>query len=188
MARNGVVLLIARLAALLAVLAAAPSFAQEADEAVQLAFRAMEQRIRAEYEHNVRGIAQQVLSSGAPASRIEVFQGRLKHLTYNRAAMVAYCIAEAERDRPPTAPPVPWSQNLVLTTCVEEKVGALQKFQQLSAYADFFFPERIEACGERSRLPEREKVLKPYGFLMLDQPRLYDFARYNACLMTQPGG
>jgi hypothetical protein len=78
-------------------------------------------------------------------------------------------------------------RNLVLTTCVDDKVGQLQKFSQLAAYADFFFPERIEICGEQSRAPEHEQVLRPYGFLMLDDPRLYDFARYNECLMKQPG-
>ena len=48
----------------------------------------------------------------------------------------------------------------------------------------FFFPARIEPCGEQSRLPEREKILAPYEFLQLDEPKLYDFARYNECLMT----
>jgi len=116
-----------------------------------------------------------------------VFQRRLKALAYNRAVLVAYCIADAERDRPPNAPHVPMERNLVLTTCVDDKVGQLQKFSQLAAYADFFFPERIEICGEQSRAPEHEQVLRPYGFLMLDDPRLYDFARYNECLMKQPG-
>ena len=78
-------------------------------------------------------------------------------------------------------------QNLVLTTCVDEKVGQLQKFSQLAAYADFFFPERIESCGKLSRSPEREKILRPYDFLVLDEPRLYDFVRYNECLMKKPG-
>jgi len=76
-------------------------------------------------------------------------------------------------------------QNLVLTTCVDDKVGQLQKFSQLAAYADFFFPARIESCGVQSRSPEREQVLRPYGFLSLDEPRLYDFARYNECLMKR---
>src|SRR5437868_15170798 len=106
-------------------------------------------------------------------------------LAYNRAVLVAYCIADAERDRPPTAPPIPMERNLVLTTCVEDKVGQLQKFSQLAAYADFFFPERIETCGEQSRLPAREHALMPYGFLSLDDPRLYDFVRYNECLMKR---
>ena len=189
MGSSGVVLRLSCLAALLILLAPIlPSHAQQVDEeALQRAYRALEPRMRAEYEHHLRGIAEQVLSSGAPASKIEFFQQRLKLLTHNRAAIVAYCIAETEQDRPPTATPVPLSQNLVLITCVEEKVGQLQKFQDRSAFADLFFPERVEACGERARLPEREKVLKPYSFLTLDQSKLYDFGRYNACLMT-PGG
>ena len=71
-----------------------------------------------------------------------------------------------------------------MTTCVEIKVGQLQKFSQLAAYADFFFPERIAPCGEQSRLPEQEKMLAPYAFLQIDEPKLYDFPRYNECLMT----
>jgi hypothetical protein len=145
----------------------------------------MEPRIRAEYEFHLAGVARQVLGSGAPASKIEFFQKRLKVLTYNRSVLVATCIADAEKGRPPNAPPIPMGQNLVLTTCVDEKVGQLQKFSQLAAYADFFFPERIESCGVQSRSPEREQVLKPYGFLSLEEARLYDFARYNECLMKR---
>jgi hypothetical protein len=39
-------------------------------------------------------------------------------------------------------------------------------------------------CGETSRLPEHEKLLPPYQFLQLAEPKLYDFARYNQCLMA----
>ena len=61
----------------------------------------------------------------------------------------------------------------------------MQKFSELAAYADFFFPERIESCGEQSRLPEQEKTLAPYAFLQIAGPKLYDFSRYNECLMTR---
>ena len=105
-------------------------------------------------------------------------------LSYNRAVLFAFCAAEAEKERGPNALPIPLEQNLPLTTCVEIKVGQLQKFSQLAAYADFFFPERIAPCGEQSRLPEQEKMLAPYAFLQIDEPKLYDFLRYNECLMT----
>ena len=168
-------------------LLAAASQAYAQDDSVQLIYSAMEPRIRAEYEFHLAGVARQVLGSGAPASKIELFQKRLKILTYNRAVLVAYCIADAEKDRPSTARPIPMEQNLVLTTCVEEKVAQLQKFSQLAAYADFFFPGRIEPCGQQSRSPEREQVLRPYAFLLLDEPRLYEFAGYNECLMKKSG-
>ena len=106
-------------------------------------------------------------------------------LTYNRAALFASCGVEAEKERPTGAPSIPLESNLVLTTCVEIKFAQLQKFAELAAYADFFFPERIETCGEQSRLPEQEKKLAPYAFLQIGEPKLYDFPRYNACLMTR---
>ena len=102
-------------------LLAVASQAHAQDDTVQRVYSAMEPRIRAEYEFHLAGVARQVLGSGAPASKIELFQGRLKMLAYNRAVLVAYCIADAERDRPPTAAPVPMEQNLVLTTCVDVK-------------------------------------------------------------------
>ena len=170
---------------LLLLLAVLPARGQPPDDSVQKVYAAIEPRIRAEYEFYLRGIAQQVLASGAPASKIEQFQRRLKLLTYNRAVLIAYCIADAERDRPRTAAPVPWEQNMVLTTCVDEKAKLVQRFSQLASYADFFFPERIEQCGEQARLTEREKELQPYAFLMLDQPKFYDFERYNDCMMKQ---
>jgi hypothetical protein len=130
------------------------------------------------------GITRQLLRSGAPVSRLAPIKERMKMLTYNRAALFAFCAAEAEKDRAPGAAPIPLANNLVLTTCVEIKFGQLQKFSELAAYADFFFPERIASCGEQSRLPEQEKKLVPYAFLQIDEPKLYDFPRYNECLMT----
>jgi hypothetical protein len=155
------------------------------DDEVRSAYDRIAPRIHAEYNAQFQGMARGVMASGAPASKIELFQKRLKMLAYNRAALVAGCIADAEHNRPPTATPVPMQNNLMLTTCVGDKVRQLQKFSDLVAYADFFFPERIETCGEQVRLPEREKVLRPYDFLQLDAPKLYDFARYSECLMKR---
>ena len=47
------------------------------------------------------------------------------------------------------------------------------------------FPSGLQSCGEQSRLPEQEKTLAPYAFLQIDEPKLYDFSRYNECLMTR---
>jgi hypothetical protein len=124
------------------------------------------------------------LGSGAPLSRLAPIKERMKMLSYNRAALFAFCGAEAEKNRPAGAAPIPLASNLLLTTCVEVKFGQMQKFSELAAYADFFFPERIVSCGEQSRLLEQEKKLMPYAFLQIDEPKLYDFARYNECLMT----
>ena len=148
-------------------------------------YAAVEERTHAEYEFRMAGITRQLLRSGAPVSRLAPIKERMKMLSYNRAALFAFCAADAENDRPTGAAPIPLESNLVLTTCVEIKIGQLQKFTQLAAYADFFFPERIESCGEQSRMPEREKVLAPYPFLQIEEPKLYDFARYNECLMTR---
>ena len=149
------------------------------------AYAAMEERTQAEFEFNMAGITRQLLGSGAPVGKIAPIKERMKMLSYNRAVLFASCAAEAEKDRPPNAAPHSLENNLVMTTCVEIKVGQLQKFSQLAAYADFFFPERIASCGEQSRLPEQEKTLAPYAFLQIDEPKLYDFARYNECLMTR---
>jgi hypothetical protein len=167
---------------LVLVVTAGPARAQ--DDILQLTYAAVEQRTRAEYEFTIRGIARELLRSGAPYSKSVPIRERMKMLSYNRAALFAFCAAEADAARAPGAARVPFQNNLLMTTCVEIKVGQLQKFSQLASYADFFFPARIEPCGEQSRLPEREKILAPYAFLQLDEPKLYDFARYNECLMT----
>ncbi len=48
------------------------------------------------------------------------------------------------------------------------------KFRELNkpsanalSYASIFFPERIEPCGEASRLREQEKLFPPYEFLQI---------------------
>jgi hypothetical protein len=161
---------------------AGPVLAQE--DILQRTYAAVEQRTHAEYEFAIGGIARQLLRSGAPYSKSVPIRERTKMLSYNRAALFAFCAAEAEAERAPGTPRVRFENNLLMTTCVEIKIGQLQKFSQLASYADFFFPERIETCGEQSRLPEREKILPPYAFLQIEEPKLYDFARYNECLMT----
>jgi hypothetical protein len=168
------------------ILLAALGQARAQDDAVQRIYAAVEKRIQAEYEFNVAGVTRGMSGSGASLSRIAPIKDRMKVLSYNKAALFAFCAAEAERNRPPNAGRVPMDKNLMLTTCVEIKIGQLQKFSELAAYADFFFPERIASCGERSRLREQEKTLAPYPFLQLDEPKLYDFLPYNECLMTEP--
>jgi hypothetical protein len=170
---------------MLAILLAWAGQACAQDAALQRAYAAVAERTHAEYEFNMAGITRQMLRSGAPVSKIAPIRDRMKMLSYNRAVLFAQCAAEAERVRLPGAEPVPLGNNLMLTTCVDIKIGQLQKFSQLAAYADFFFPERIAPCGEESRQPEQEKMLAPYAFLQIDEPKLYDFPRYNECLMRQ---
>jgi len=170
---------------LVSILLAAAGEACAQDDVLRRAYAAIEERTQAEFEFKMAGITRQLLGSGAPVARIAPIKERMKMLTYNRAVLFASCADEAEKDRPLNAPRIPWENNLVMTTCVEIKVGHLQKFSELAAYADFFFPERIESCGEQSRLPEQEKTIAPYAFLQIDEPKLYDFPRYNECLMTR---
>jgi hypothetical protein len=170
---------------LFSILLAAAGEVRAQDDVLRRVYAAVEERTLAEFEYNLAGITRQLLRSGAPVARIAPIKERMKMLSYNRAVLFASCAAEAEKERPANAAPIPPENNLVLTTCVEIKVGELQKFSQLAAYADFFFPERIASCGEQSRLPEQEKALPPYPFLQIDEPKLYNFSRYNECLMTR---
>jgi hypothetical protein len=164
---------------------AAPRGAWAQEDVLRRVYAAIEERTQAEFEYNMAGITRQLLRSGAPVSKLAPIKERMKMLAYNRAVLFASCAAEADKERLPNAAPVPLENNLLLTTCVEIKIGQLQKFSQLAAYADFFFPERVPPCGEQSRSPDQEKVLLPYAFLQIEQPKLYDFARYNECLMTR---
>ena len=102
---------------------------------------------------------------------------------YNRAVMISTCMAEAERLRSPGAPRVAAQDNLMLTSCIEDKLGRLTRFTDRVSYAGLFFPDRIDRCGEAVRLRDQEKVLPAYEFLRYAEPKLYDFARYNLCLM-----
>ena len=153
------------------------------DNALLRIYAGLEGRIRAEYEYNLSGVTRQAIDAGVPFSKVEPFKERMKLLAYNKAALFASCAADADKERQLNAGRVPMAQNLIVTTCAEIKIGQLQKFSELAAYADFFFPERIASCGESSRLPELERMLPPYAFLFLDERKLYDFKRYNDCLM-----
>ncbi|MBX9842774.1 MAG: hypothetical protein K2Z80_13305 [Xanthobacteraceae bacterium] len=168
-----------RLAALL-VLAAVAGPALGQDALTQDLYASMEGSVRREYDGLMQAIAR---GEGGPRAGSEKMQQLLKVLYHNKAVLFASCAAQAERVRSPQAARVPAGQNLMLTTCVEEKFAELNKFSNVRSYALAFFPDRIERCGEASRLRDQEPLFPPYGFLQLPEPRLYDFTRYNECLM-----
>jgi hypothetical protein len=151
-------------------------------EVTQSIYASVENDIRLEHDRAMARVGRAETNEGS--GRFEKIRKMWAMIFYNRAALFSGCAAEAEQYRSPGAPRVPARDNLLLTTCVEESLRALNKFSNMYSYADTFFPDRIERCGEASRLREREKLLPPYEFLQADEPKLYDFPRYNACLMT----
>jgi hypothetical protein len=161
-------------------LAAAPGHAQ--DDGVRAIYTAMAPSVQQEYEGLLAAVARG--ATGGPNANAPKTREMLKVLYYNKAVLFAFCVAEAEKVRSPRADRVPARDNLMLTTCVEEKFRELNKFSNTLSYAGVFFPDRIAPCGEKARLHDRETALPPYEFLHLDEPKLYDFARYNKCLMT----
>jgi hypothetical protein len=163
-------------------LTAAPGSAQ--DEGVRAIYESMAPRIQQEYEGLLAAVARG--ATGGPNANAPKMREMLKVLYYNKAVLFAFCAAEAEKVRSPRADRVPAQDNLMLTTCVEEKLSELNKFSNLLGYTGVFFPDRIASCGEKARLHDREVALPPYEFLHLDEPKLYNFARYNKCLMTKP--
>jgi hypothetical protein len=164
--------------------AVGPALGQDApgqDAVMQQIYASMEGSVRREYDGLMQAIAR---GEGGPRAGSENMQQMLKVMYHNKAVLFASCVAEAERVRSPQASRVPAGQNLMLTTCVEEKFAELNKFSNVRSYALTFFPDRIERCGEVSRLRDQESLFPPYGFLQLAEPRLYDFTRYNVCMMT----
>jgi hypothetical protein len=165
----------------LLILMAATGLARGEDDVMRGIYASVENNLRREYDELMRDI---LFGKGGPAAKSEKTQHTLKVIYYNKAVMFAICAGEAERYRSPQAPRVPAQRNLALTTCVEQKFAELHKFSNALSYASIFFPDRIERCGEASRLHDQEKLFAPYGFLQLDDPKLYDFARYNSCMIS----
>lgn len=154
------------------------------DDFTRAVYAGLEESVHREYNIALMSMRAHDRETGADRAQTETMQQVLKVMFYNRSALFAYCGAEAEKARAPDAPRVPAEDNPVLTSCVEQKFGELNDFSNKLNYAGVFFPERIKKCGEASRLPERERLLPPYEFLRLAEPKLYDFAHYNRCLMT----
>jgi hypothetical protein len=174
------------------VLTAAPALPQEQDFGRSV-YDEIGNSVRTEYEAMMASVMRESFARPPRNEeeqqkrdrQIEDQKARIKMLAYNKAALFASCATEAELARG-NAPPVPGAQNLILRTCVELKFDQMRKFANVSSYGALFFPERIAPCGERSRLPEREKLLPPYDFLEIAEPRLYDFERFSDCIMTPP--
>jgi hypothetical protein len=172
-------LLLLLLLLLLPMIAAGSAYAQ--DDVLQNIYAGLEDNVRADYEALRAQLSQTAMQLALPAAKE---REELKMLSYNKAVLFAGCAAESEQDRGPAARRVPSVDNLMLRTCVEIKFSQMEKFSSRLAYAEVFFPGRIARCEDRARLRALEQRLPPYGFLELDEPKLYDFARYNQCLMT----
>jgi hypothetical protein len=151
------------------------------DDAMRAIYASVENNIRREYDEVLRYF---LYGRGGSAAKTEKDQATMKVVYCNKAVMFAVCAGEAERYRSPHAPRVPAQFNLALTTCVEQKFAELNQFSNALNYAGIFFPDRIEPCSEASRLREQEKRFPPYEFLQMAEPKLYDFMRYNACMIT----
>jgi hypothetical protein len=171
--------MIRALALLILVVVASPVRGE--DDVARAFYASVENNLRREYDDLMRDIA---FGRGGPAAKTEKHQNTMKMIYYNKAVMFAMCAGEAERYRAPQAPRVPAGRNLFLTTCVEQKFDELNRFNNALSYSGIFFPDRIERCGEASRLHEQEKLFRPYGFLQLAEPKLYDFTRYNSCMIS----
>jgi hypothetical protein len=170
------------LLAFLLVAVAGPLCAQDAqDGMIQKIYSGIENNIRVDYEALRARLSAMAMQFALPAAKE---REELKMLSYNKAVLFAACTVESERDRSSAANRVPAASNLMLRTCVEIKFAEMEKFSNRLAYAEVFFPERITRCEEGARRPAMEKLLPPYDFLEIAEPKLYDFARYNQCLMT----
>jgi hypothetical protein len=162
---------------------AVPACAQDgtADEVVQRIYAGIENNVRADYEALRARLSATAMRLALPAAKE---REELKMLSYNKAALFASCVMESQLERSPVARRVPSAENLVLRTCTEIKFAEMEKFSSRLAYAEVFFPDRIPRCDKAARLPALEKLLPPFDFLELAEPKLYDFARYNQCLMS----
>lgn len=152
------------------------------DEEVRKAYASVEPSIRVEFQNAMDGLARD--AAVRPPKDIENAKDILKFISYNKAAIFAYCFAEARRDHPPKNPRGRSESNIFLTTCVDSQFAELRRYTGVRPYVMTFFPERVMACEQQARLESREALLRPYDFLTLDRPRLYDFTRFNRCLMA----
>src|SRR4051794_1698395 len=110
------------LAPLILLLAIASAHAQDdaaIGEVAQGIYAGMEDSVHREYTFMVMSLPAH--ASGNAANKVAATREVLKMLTYNRAALFAFCAADAERARPPNAPRIPAERNLVLSTCVEQR-------------------------------------------------------------------
>lgn len=173
--------MIRALTVLLLLAASGAAQAQSRDETAQAIYASIEHNIRSEYGAQMDRVSR--AEAAYPTMNLQRVRQMWAMLYYNRAAMFSICAADADQYRTPGAPRVAAHDNLFLNTCVEEKVKGLTRFGNIYSYASTFFPDRIDRCGEGVRLRDQEKLLPPYEFLQFAEPKLYDFARYNGCLM-----
>ena len=161
--------------ALTMLLVLAASFARAQEDFAKSVYTEIENSIRNEYEGMIGSIMRNSMAQppkdedeqATRAQQIEREKARVKLLTYNKAALFAFCAADADRARGPGAPPVRSEQNLFLRTCVELKFDQMRKFANISSYAGLFFPDRIAPCGSARACPSGRRYCRPTTFWRL---------------------
>jgi hypothetical protein len=132
--------------------AAAPACAEERmthDDLVRIIYNGMADSVRDQYDSALLNVPK--FNSGESAAKVQGLRQSLKILFYNKAALFAFCAADAEGGRPPDAPRVPARENPALTKCVEQSFAALSDFTNKLNYAGVFFSRRGLCAAARSR-------------------------------------
>lgn len=172
-------------------LVAAPARAQE--QAAKDFYASIERGIRAEVRALFMEIDRKEIWPSLSAEddtrkqeRVARAKNAVRIYGYNKAVLMSLCAAEAARAHSPDTDAVPPKNNLMLRTCIEAKLELLRKSANTWSYVAQFFPERLDPCEQKARLPDLERQFVPYAFLELDEPKLYDYELYNRCLMSAP--
>src|SRR5262249_45402674 len=136
-------------------------------------FIAIADVVRAEFEQQMDMLARAAptLSPQAHAKTEDI----IKFLAYNKAAIYVGCVVQSQSDRDPGDYRMGVPLRRLADLCLGERVAELQRFTQLIEFVGLFGAERIPDCESKARLPERERLLQPYDFLALGDPRLYNF-------------
>jgi hypothetical protein len=162
-----------------------PSEAQtssaDADAMERAIYDAIADVVRAEFEQQMAMLAR-TAPPRSPEGDAKA-QDIIKFIAYNKAAIYVHCVVESQRDRDPGNYRVGQRLQRLADLCLGERITELQRFTQLIEFVGLFGADRIPDCERKARLPDREQVLPPYEFLVLSDPRLYNFAVFNRCLM-----
>lgn len=157
-----------------------PSQSADADLVKKAAYQTVEAFIRNLFNDMMRTLEAKLKEKKVEPTSSQASDARegLKLMLYNKAYNHYVCtLAEFRKDEAQRS-------EASLSACAEHRNKQAIKFTRMLDYAPVIGASEFRRCGLQSRLFDAELEFKPYPFLEGEGMELYDYEKYNRCILN----
>lgn len=143
----------------------------------ELVYKSIESTIRGEFDEAMRVLEQKGKEKGSTSVQLEDARGGIKVMMYNKAYNYYLCLKEGLKNGNPS--------EASLSECYRPRNLEIAKFvTKMIDYEPLVGVEVFKRCGLGARLFDAEFEFKPYSFLDHPEAKLYDYEKYNQCIIN----